>query len=167
MELATLKGVFTDIAEESSVSYVNAPLFAQERNVEVHLTTSPESPRYRNLVTVRGTMATGEVVSVSGTLSGARRMVEKIVEIDGYEVDIEMAEHLAFFRYSDRPGVIGTVGRILGEANVNIAGMQVARDEKGGQALVALTVDSAITTEVLNDLAGAISADWARSVDLT
>ncbi len=167
MELATLKGVFTDIAEEASVSYVNAPLFAQERGVEVHLSTSPDSPRYRNLLTVRGTMADGTIVSVSGTLSGARKMVSKIVEIDGYEVDVEIAEHLAFFRYTDRPGVIGTVGRIFGEANVNIAGMQVARDAKGGEALVALTVDSPVPAESLEELATAIDAAWARAVDLT
>jgi D-3-phosphoglycerate dehydrogenase len=167
MELATLKGVFTGVVEESTVSYVNAPLFAQERGVEVHLTTSPESPRYRNLVTVRGTMATGEIVSVSGTLSGARRMVEKIVEVDGYEVDVELSAHMAFFRYADRPGVVGTVGRILGEAGVNIAGMQVGRKEKGGQALVALTVDSAIPPDTLTDLQAAINADWVRSVDLS
>ena len=55
-----------------------------------------------------------------------------------------LTEHLAFFTYVDRPGVIGTVGRLLGDADVNIAGMQVARNEKGGQALVALTVDSGI-----------------------
>jgi D-3-phosphoglycerate dehydrogenase / 2-oxoglutarate reductase len=167
MELATLKGVFTDVAEESTVSYVNAPLFAQERGVEVHLTTSLDSPRYRNLVTVRGTMATGEIVSVSGTLSGARRMVEKIVEVDGYEVDVEIAGHMAFFRYTDRPGMIGIVGRVLGEAGVNIAGMQVGRTEKGGQALVALTVDSAIPTEILAELQSAIDSDWARAVDLS
>jgi D-3-phosphoglycerate dehydrogenase len=166
MELATLKGVFTGIAEEATVSYVNAPLFAQERGVEVHLTTSQDSQRYRNLITVRGTMATGEIISVSGTLSGARRMVQKIVEIDGYEVDVEMAQHMAFFRYADRPGVIGIVGGVLGEAGVNIAGMQVARDAKGGQALVALTVDSAIPADTLAELAQSIAADWARSVDL-
>ncbi|MBA3741763.1 phosphoglycerate dehydrogenase [Sporichthya sp.] len=167
LELATLKGVFTDISEDASVSYVNAPLFAQERNVEVHLTTSAESPNYRNLITVRGTLPSGEVISVSGTLSGARRMVEKVVEIDGYDIDIEVAEHLAFFRYTDRPGVVGTVGRVLGEAGVNIAGMQVGRTAKGGQALVALTVDSAVPGDVLNELAQAIDADWARAVDLT
>jgi D-3-phosphoglycerate dehydrogenase len=167
MELATLKGVFTDIAEEASVSYVNAPLFAQERGVEVHLTTSADSPRYRNLITVRGTLPTGEIVSVSGTLSGARKMVEKIVEVDGYEVDVELATHLAFFRYTDRPGVIGTLGQILGTAGVNVAGMQVARDEKGGQALITLTVDSAIPAEVVEEIAAAISADWARSVNLS
>jgi D-3-phosphoglycerate dehydrogenase len=166
MELATLKGVFTGVAEESTVSYVNAPLFAQERGVEVHLTTSPDSPRYRNLITVRGTMATGEIVSVSGTLSGARKLVERIVEIDGFEVDVELARHMAFFRYDDRPGVIGIVGGILGDAGINIAGMQVARDEKGGTAMVVLTVDSAIPFDNLNDLAVGISADWARAVDL-
>jgi D-3-phosphoglycerate dehydrogenase len=166
MELATLKGVFTGIAEEATVSYVNAPLFAQERGVEVHLTTSQDSQRYRNLITVRGTMATGEIISVSGTLSGARRMVQKIVEIDGYEVDVELAQHMAFFRYADRPGIVGIVGRVLGEAGVNIAGMQVARDAKGGQALVALTVDSAIPPDTLAELAQSIAADWARSVDL-
>ena len=111
-------------------------------------------------------MADGQIISVSGTLSGARKMVEKIVEIDGYEVDVEITDHMAFFRYADRPGVIGTVGRILGEAGVNIAGMQVARDAKGGQALVALTVDSAIPAESLDELATSISADWARSADL-
>jgi D-3-phosphoglycerate dehydrogenase len=167
MELATLKGVFTDIAEELTVSYVNAPLFAQERGVEVHLTTSQDSPRYRNLVTVRGTLATGEVVSVSGTLSGARRMVEKIVAVDGYEVDVELAPHLAFFRYTDRPGVIGQLGQILGAAGVNVAGMQVARDEKGGQALITLSVDSAIPAETLQEIAEAIDADWARSADIS
>ncbi|MGQ0625107.1 MAG: phosphoglycerate dehydrogenase [Sporichthyaceae bacterium] len=166
LELATLKGVFTDIAEESSVSYVNAPLFAQERGVEVHLSTSADSPNYRNLITVRGTLASGEIISVSGTLSGARHLVEKVVEVDAYDIDIEIADHLAFLRYTDRPGVVGTVGRILGEAGINIAGMQVGRTAKGGQALVALTVDSAIPTEVLAELARAISADWARTADL-
>ncbi|MGQ0631677.1 MAG: phosphoglycerate dehydrogenase [Sporichthyaceae bacterium] len=166
LELAALKGVFTDIAEESSVSYVNAPLFAQERGVEVHLSTSADSPNYRNLITVRGTLATGEIISVSGTLSGARKMVEKVVEVDGYDIDIEIAQHMAFLRYTDRPGVVGTVGRILGEAGVNIAGMQVGRAAKGGQALVAMTVDSAVPAEVLADLAAGIDADWARSADL-
>ena len=59
-------------------------------------------------------------------------------------VDLEPTEHLAFFTYEDRPGMVGTVGKILGDAEVNIAGMQVSRDAKGGQALVALSVDSAV-----------------------
>jgi D-3-phosphoglycerate dehydrogenase len=165
LELAALKGVFTDVVEESSVSYVNAPLLAQERGVEVRLTTSLDSPDWRNLITVRGTLATGEIVSVSGTLSGPKH-IEKLVEIDGYHIDIEPTEHMAFFRYEDRPGIVGTVGRILGDANVNIASMQVGRDVKGGHALVAMTVDSAIPADAFSELLLAIDARWGRTVSL-
>ncbi len=164
IELAALKGVFSDVVEES-VSYVNAPLLAKERGVEVALTSSDESPDHRNLLTVRGTMPGGEVVSVSGTLVGPRR-TEKLVEVDGFDVDLLPTEHMAFFRYHDRPGIVGIVGRLLGEAGINIAGMQVSRDEKGGHALMALTVDSRIPADVLDAIAVEVGAHSARSVDL-
>ncbi|HEX6874171.1 MAG TPA: phosphoglycerate dehydrogenase, partial [Nocardioidaceae bacterium] len=64
-------------------------------------------------------------------------------------------------------GMVGTVGQILGEANVNIAGMQVARDAKGGHALVALTVDSVIPVDVLGQIKSAMDAESVCSVDLT
>jgi D-3-phosphoglycerate dehydrogenase len=63
--------------------------------------------------------------------------------------------------------MIGTVGKILGDAQVNIAGMQVSRDTKGGQALVALSVDSAVPGEVLDEIRDSISADMVRGVDLS
>ena len=113
LELAALKGVFSDVVEDS-VSYVNAPLLAAERGVAVRLVTDPESPDHRNLITLRGTLADGSQVSVSGTLIGIHQR-ERLVEVDGYDVDIEPTEHLAFFRYEDRPGMVGTVGQILGE----------------------------------------------------
>jgi D-3-phosphoglycerate dehydrogenase len=165
LELAALKGVFTDVVEESSVSYVNAPLLAQERGVEVRLTTSAVSPNWRNLITVRGTLAHGEVVSVSGTLSGPKH-IEKLVEVAGYDVDIEPTDHMAFFRYVDRPGVVGIMGRILGDANVNIASMQVGRDAKGGHALVALTVDSEIPADAWGEITRAVDAHWGRTINL-
>ena len=164
LELSALKGVFADVVE-GSVSYVNAPLLAQERGLEVRLTTTSESPDYRNVVTVRGTLANGDVVSVSGTLSGPR-YAEKIVDINGFTVDLALSEHSAFFQYVDRPGVVGLIGGLLGEANVNIAGMQVSRNAKGGEALVSLTVDSAIPPEVLAEIADAIGASWGRAVFL-
>ena len=132
----------------------------------VRLVTDPESADHRNLITLRGTLADGSQVSVSGTLIGIAQR-ERLVEIDGYDVDIEPTEHLAFFRYADRPGMVGTVGGILGQANVNIAGMQVARDTKGGHALVALSVDSAIPAQVLEEIKDAIDAVTVRGVDLT
>jgi D-3-phosphoglycerate dehydrogenase len=164
LELAALKGVFADVVEDS-VSYVNAPLLAQERGVEIRLTTSSESPDHRNLVTVRGTLADGSEVSVSGTLAGPKN-VEKVVEVDGFDVDLMLSEHMIFLQYADKPGVVGAVGRFLGEAGVNIAGMQVARATRGGQALVALTVDSEVPAPVLAEIAGEIGAEFSRAVNL-
>ncbi len=114
LELAALKGVFHDIVEEQ-VSYVNAPLLAAERGTAVRLVTDPESPDHRNLITIRGTLADGSQVSVSGTLVGLAQK-ERLVEVNGFDVDIEPTDHLAFFTYEDRPGIVGIVGRILGEA---------------------------------------------------
>jgi D-3-phosphoglycerate dehydrogenase len=165
LELAALKGVFSDIVEDQ-VSYVNAPLLAAERGTAVRLVTDAESPDHRNLITIRGTLADGSQISVSGTLIGINQK-ERIVEVNGFDVDIEPTDHLAFFNYSDRPGMVGTVGQILGDAGVNIAGMQVARDAKGGHALVALSVDSAITPEVLSEIEHAIDAVAARAVNLS
>jgi D-3-phosphoglycerate dehydrogenase len=165
LELAALKGLFTDVVEDA-VSYVNAPVLATDRGVHVRLTTDAESPDYRNLVTLRATLADGTRMSVSGTLAGTRHL-EKIVEIDGFDVESTVADHMAVFRYEDRPGIVGTVGRILGEAGVNIAGMQVSRDRRGGHALVVMTVDSEIPAPVLDDIVHEIGAESARQVDLT
>jgi D-3-phosphoglycerate dehydrogenase len=164
LQLAALKGVFADVVEES-VTFVNAPALAAERGLQVSLSTDAESPDYRNLLTLRGVLPTGENVSVSGTLSGTRQ-VEKLTEIDGFDVDLLAAEHLLFFRYADQPGIVGRVGAALGEAGVNIAGAQVSRTSQGGDALMALTVDSAVPGQVLDDIAAAIGATSARSVDL-
>ena len=165
LELAALKGLFTDVVEDP-VSYVNAPVLAAERGVGVRLTTDPESPDYRNLVTLRGTLADGTQVSVSGTLTGPRQ-TEKLVGVDGFDIEVALSDHMAVFRYEDRPGIVGAVGRILGEASVNIAGMQVSRDRKGGHALVVMTVDGPIPGPVLEDIGREIGAETARQVDLT
>jgi len=165
LELAALKGIFSDIVEDA-VSYVNAPLLAAERGMAVRLVTDPESPDHRNLITLRGTLADGSQISVSGTLVGIAQR-ERLVEVNGYELDIEPTDHLAFFRYADRPGMVGTVGQILGQAQVNIAGMQVARDAKGGHALVALSVDSAIPGPVLDEIKVAMTAESVCAVDLS
>jgi len=164
LQLSALKGVFADVVEDP-VTFVNAPLHAAERGVELGLDTSEDSPDHRNVVTVRGTLATGDEVSVSGTLSGPRH-VEKLTEVDGFDIDVAIAEHLAFFRYGDRPGVVGIAGQILGDAGVNIAGMQVSRREVGGETLMVLTADSAIPAAALSEIAHRIGATSARAVDL-
>jgi D-3-phosphoglycerate dehydrogenase / 2-oxoglutarate reductase len=164
LQLAALKGVFADVVEEQ-VTFVNAPILAKDRGVDVGLATYAESEDYRNLVTVRGVLPNGEQVSVSGTLTGPKQ-VEKLTEINGFDVDLPPEDHLLFFRYHDRPGVVGMVGVQLGEAGVNIAGAQVSRSRRGGEALMALAVDSAVPADLLADIARAIGAEDARSADL-
>ncbi|GAA0280037.1 phosphoglycerate dehydrogenase [Cryptosporangium japonicum] len=165
LELAALKGVFADIVEES-VTFVNAPLLAKERGVEVGLTTSEESAEYRNLVTVSGVLADGRTLSVSGTLAGPRG-AQKITNIDTFDIDLVPNGNLLFLRYSDRPGVVGTLGVLLGDAGVNIAGMQVARALSGAESLMALAVDQAVPADLLQRLAAAIGAHAANTVDLS
>src|SRR5690606_14830932 len=104
LELAALKGVFTDVVEES-VTYVNAPLLAKDRGVVVELVTSEESSDWRNVITVRGVLADGRQVTVSGTLSGPRQ-IQKLVNGNGFAIEMEAPEHLACFTDVDRPGIV-------------------------------------------------------------
>lgn len=164
LSLAALRGLFAPVSSES-VSYVNAPLLAEAKGVGVDLLTHAETPAHRSLLTLKGTMPDGHAVSVSGTLYGPSE-VPRIVEVDGFDIDIEPSDHLAFLRYEDRPGIVGTVGALLGDAGVNIAAMQVSRTRRGGEALMAITVDSAIPVETLGEIEAAIGADSARAVDL-
>jgi len=167
LKLAVAKGLFGGVVEEQ-VTYVNAPLLAAERGVEVALATYPDSPDHHLLVTVRGALPDGHAVSVSGTVLGIPgREVLKLTEVDGFDVELGADGNLLFFRYTDRPGVVGTVGSILGQAGVNIAAMQVARREAGGEALMALTVDSPVEADLLDAVAVAVGGTAASTVDLS
>jgi D-3-phosphoglycerate dehydrogenase len=165
LQLAALKGVFRAVVEEQ-VTYVNAPLMASSRGIEVSLERDELSPDYRNVITIRGVLPDGGGLSVSGTLMGTRQ-VERITEIDGYEVDLKPFAHLLFLRYEDRPGVVGAVGAILGEASVNIASAQVSRGEAAGsEALMSLALDSPVPQIIVDRITETIGARLARSVDL-
>ncbi len=164
LKLAALKGIFSNIVSES-VSYVNAPLLADQRGIAVRLITDAVSQEYRNLLTIRGALSDGSKISVSGTLTGTKQ-VQKIIEINGYDVEVRVAEHLIVMLYTDRPGIIAIFGKELGDAGINIAGMQVARQRAGGQALSVLTVDSPVPDEILLRVTEAIDADLIRSIDL-
>ena len=90
-------------------------------------------------------------MTVSGTLFG-KNQVPKLTEVDGFDIDLDLSGYLLFFVYTDRPGVVGTVGAALGQAGVNIAGAQVSRTTRGGEALMAVTVDSPVTAELLGEI---------------
>lgn len=164
LKLAALKGIFTNIVSES-VSYVNAPLLAEQRGIPVRLITDPVSDEYRNLLTIRGGLADGTEISVSGTLTGTKQ-IEKIVGINGYDVEVPIAEHLIVMIYTDRPGIVAVFGKEFGDAGINIAGMQISRHEAGGQALSMLTVDSPVPDDLLEKVRLTIAADLLRAIDI-
>lgn len=161
---SALRGALA-ISGAEDVTYVNAPSLAHERGLSSTVVTDPISPDHRNVVTLNAALSTGIKISISGTLMGIRQ-VQKIVAIDSYDLDLVPTDNLLFLRYADRPGVVGTVGNALGKAQINIAGMQVARDHAGGAALMVITVDSPVPAEVLSSLAQQTGADLARSVNL-
>ena len=163
LELSALKGVFQNLVHDP-VSFVNAPVLAEQRGVEVALTTNRESGDHRSLVRVRLTLTNGSKVEVAGTSTGPRN-IGKLVELDGYDIDVAISDHLAFLRYHDKPGVVGVVGRVLGEAGVNIANMQVARNDSG-HALIVLTLDQPAPTATLEAIVKEIDAHSGRAVSL-
>jgi D-3-phosphoglycerate dehydrogenase len=164
LELAAMKGLFADVTEEP-VTYVNAPLVAKERGVEVSITAEGVSKDWRNLLTIRGTGPDGQLVSVGGTLTGLR-LAERLVEVNGLDAEVAPAEHMIFLGYVDRPGVVGAVGQILGSHQINIGGMQVCRRAQGGDAMLVLSADSTVSLELLGEIAEATDARLARVVDL-
>jgi D-3-phosphoglycerate dehydrogenase len=165
LKLAALKGIFSNIVTDS-VSYVNAPLLAEQRGIAVRLITESESEEYRNLLTISGALSDGSTISVSGTLTGTKQ-IEKIVEINGYDVEVPVAAHLIVMIYTDRPGIVALYGKEFGDASINIAGMQIARHRAGGQALSVLTIDSPVPEGLLEKVRIAIDATIMREIDIT
>lgn len=164
LKLAALKGVFSRIVSEQ-VSYVNAPLVAEARGVQVSMVTDPQSDEYRNLLTIKGVLGDGRTISVSATLTGAKQ-TEKLVEINGYDIEVPLAEHHIVMMYQDRPGIVAIYGKAFGDANINIAGMQIAREKAGGEALSVLTVDSRVPDELLAEVAKKITATSMSHIDI-
>lgn len=161
---SALKGALLATGAED-VTYVNAPNIASERGLSSNVTTEAESPEYRSMIALRAAFSNGLHINVDGTLMGIKK-VEKIISIDKFDLDLPPTDHLLFLRYSDRPGVVGAVGKALGSAGINIASMQVARDVAGGRALMAITVDSAIPQEAVASLSKETGAELVRTVSL-
>lgn len=133
LELAVLKGFFGSISSDP-VTYVNAPQLAKDHGLEVREVTCATSADYVNLLTIQGG---GH--KISGTLSGPKAE-QRVVNIDDVPFDVPPVDNMVVITNDDRPGVIGTVGTLLGTAEVNIADMAVSRsDESTAVMLIAPT----------------------------
>jgi len=148
LKLAGLKGFYQNAVTE-----------------QVKLSVDSNSDEYRNVTTIRAVLADGTTSSVSGTVIGPK-LQQKIVNINGYDVELAMAEHLVMMVYADRPGIVAVYGKAFAENNINIAAMQIARNSKGGKALSVITVDSKVDAEVLEAVRVAIEADVLKAIDL-
>ena len=147
LSLAALKGYFSTIADEQ-VTFVNAPQLAQAAGLEVRDVNCATSADFVNLLTLRGA---GH--SISGTLVG-RRSDQRIVMIDEHHFDVPPADHMLMVKNDDRPGVIGTVGTLLGNAGVNIDDMDVGRAAQPGTAVMLIAPSAAVPVEVIDELRG-------------
>ena len=127
--------------------------------------SDPVSPEYRSMISLHCALSNGKSITVDGTLMGIRK-VEKIIAIDGFDLDLPPTDNLLFLRYSDRPGVVGAVGNALSKSGINIAAMQVARASVGGEALMAITIDSPVSDAIVSAVAKETGADLVRTVNL-
>jgi len=146
LTVAALNGAFQGRAE-GPVNYVNAPLVAAERGIEVLEESRRASRDFTNLVQVE-VRSNGERIRATGTTIGNENR-HWLVSALGFELEMELSPLMVFFRYDDVPGVIGRVGTLFGEAGVNIANMAVSRTRRGGKALMALSLDTEPPPEVV------------------
>jgi D-3-phosphoglycerate dehydrogenase / 2-oxoglutarate reductase len=152
LTVAALNGVFQGRTDQP-VNVVNAALVAAERGIAVEEQSDRASPDYTSFVEVCLRVDDDEV-SVSGTIRGGESR-HWLVGALGFKIEIELAPLMVFFHYDDRPGVIGRVGTLFGNAGINIANMAVSRTNEGGKSLMALSIDSPAPDDLVTEFQAA------------
>jgi D-3-phosphoglycerate dehydrogenase / 2-oxoglutarate reductase len=165
LRLSALRGLFSAVIEDP-VTFVNAPALAAERGVEASISTATESPNHRSVVDVRAVTSDGSVVNVAGALSGPQ-LVQKIVQINGRNFDLRAEGVNLIINYIDRPGALGRIGTLLGEAGVNIHAAQLSEDAEGPGATILLRLDQRPPDDVLSVITPAVGANMLEVVDLS
>lgn len=145
------------------VNYVNAPLLAKERGIKISETKTISAEEFANLVSCKVETDNGDL-AVSGTLLSKNDL--RIVKIDGYPINALPQDYLLICRNEDKPGIIGQIGTILGEREINIAGMTLGRKKKGGLAITVLNIDRVIPTDDLKRIQEISAVKSAKLVKL-
>ncbi len=157
--IAVLVGILSGHTEEP-VNLVNAPAVAEERGIELGELKQVSSGDFTELIKVR----IGEV-EVAGTGFGPRN-VPYLVGVWGHSFYMPFADHLAIFRYADRPGMIGRVGTAFGVHGVNIVSAAVGAEASEGEAVMALTTDGPVPDAVIDEIAAGEGFFAGRGVDV-
>jgi D-3-phosphoglycerate dehydrogenase len=159
---ALMKGLLSPILTES-VNYVNAPTLAAQRGIRITESRSGRGDEYAQLLTVVARSDQGER-SICGTVFGRSDL--RIVHIDGYNVDFKPEGFMIVTQHTDRPGIIGRVGTLLGARGVNIAGMYVGRAAPHGRAVMALSLDEGVPEDVMAEIRAMDGIESSRLVEL-
>jgi len=145
---AFLRGILEPILKEA-VNYVNAPLVAKKRGIKVVESKTSQIEDYTNLLSIE-LETDNSRVKVAGTLFGKKEA--RIVRIDGYRVDAIPEGDMLICHHEDKPGIIGRIGALLGEASINIAGMTLGREARGGKEMTVLNIDSQVSEKMLLEI---------------
>ncbi len=162
MTAAVLKGAVGNLSEDP-ITYVNAPLFAQKRGVQVDETRSTDHRDYANLITVIYE-TTEASTSISATIFGRRD--PRMVRMDGFEIKAKLDGDMLFCCNQDVPGVIGFLGSLLAEESINIADMALGRESRGGRAIMVLNLDTPVLDAAMARITGAAPVFWAKQARL-
>ncbi|HUV61693.1 MAG TPA: phosphoglycerate dehydrogenase [Thermoplasmata archaeon] len=160
---SVMTGMLKPLSEEHNVNYINAIEMAKARGIEVVSSTSDEAGQYKNLIRVL-LNANGDAISVAGTLFSDKG--PRIVEINGSTVDIEPEGNFLIIGHEDKPGMIGSVGTVLGDNDVNIASMEVARKKVRGPATMILHIDEELSPETLEKVRAIVNLRSATYIRL-
>ena len=144
--VAVLKGLLSPILEDV-INFVNAPIVAKERGIEVKEVKSSDAGDFTSLIRIK-VEAGQKTYTLAGTLF--HRQEPRIVEINQFQVEVVSEGQMILIDNVDRPGVIGMVGQILGQHEVNIARMQCSRVERGESALLIIGLDGPLSPAVLD-----------------
>jgi len=146
--IAALKGFLTPILEET-VNFVNAPLIARERGIEIKEIKSTDQGDYQSMIALR-INAKKKTSYFAGTLYGKKD--PRIVFVDSFKVEIIPTGELLFMYNNDKPGVIGNIGSLLGKNKINIARMHFGRETPGGTAISVVSIDSPASPALLKKI---------------
>jgi len=129
-----------------NVNMINAPVIAKERGIEVRETRDQGAGDYQTLIRVEVTTET-QIRDVAGTLFADNR--PRIVQVKGINLEAELAAHMLYITNEDKPGLIGSLGTLLGDSGINVATFHLGRAKPGGDAIALLGVDQHIDDAVL------------------
>ncbi len=159
---SVLKGLLERIVDDH-VNLVNADYLAKRRGIKVETVHRGNGDDYHNRIGVEAETAEG-LVTVAGSVFQPDS--PRIVEINGYRVDAVPTGHMLVAPHQDRPGIIGKVGTLMGQAGINIATMQVGRKTQGGQAVMVLGTDAPLSPDLLDAICQIEGIQGAKQVVL-